>query len=250
MCKDRGVVAVDDRMGSGEVAPILRGLRVPVEVKRLESADFAFEGQGPHGACMVGVERKKVRELLQCIETGRFEGDQLPKMIQAYEHCWLIVEGIWRPNPQSGVLEMGVSGGWQEILTNRKGYAYCQLDNFLTSLQSRVHLMVKQTASVEETAHVVKGLWGWYRKPWDQHKSGLVIYTPPPPAAMFLKPNVVRRVAAQLEGIGWEKSAAVAARFGTVLDMVVATEAEWQAIPGIGKTLAVRAIKQLTQGKE
>ena len=57
-------------------------------------------------------------------------------------------------------------------------------------------------------------------------------------------------MAAQLEGIGWEKSAAVAARFATVLDMVVATEKEWQAVPGVGKTLAARAVQQLTQGRE
>ena len=72
--------------------------------------------------------------------------------------------------------------------------------------------------------------------------------------ALFLdskkSPNLVRRVAAQLEGIGWEKSAAVATRFATVLDMVVATEKEWQAVPGVGKTLAARAVQQLTQGRE
>ena len=174
----------------------------------------------------------------------------MPKMVRTYEHCWLILEGVWRPNPQSGVLEEGVSGGWREVRLGSKGFAYCQLDNFLTSLQSRVHLMVKYAGSVEGTAHLVKGMWNWYRKPWDSHKSGLVIYTPPPPAAMFFKPNLVRRVAAQLEGIGWEKSAAVAARFGTVLDMVVATDREWQTSPGIGKGLATKAVVQLTQGKE
>jgi ERCC4-type nuclease len=72
-----------------------------------------------------------------------------------------------------------------------------------------------------------------------------VIYTPPPPAALWLKPSLVRRVATQLEGIGWEKSAAVAAKFSSVLDMIVATEAEWQTIPGIGKGLAARAVRQL-----
>ncbi len=244
------MIFVDDRQGSGEVAPILRGLRVPVEVKRMDSADFAFEGNGPHGKCMVGIERKKVREMLREIELGRFEGEQLPKMVRTYEHCWLILEGVWRPNPQSGVLEEGVSGGWREVMMGTRGFAYCQLDNFLTSLQSRVHLMVKYAGTVEETAHLVKGMWNWYRKPWDSHKSGLVIYTPPPPAAMFFKPNLVRRTAAQLEGIGWEKSAAVAAKFATVLDMVVATEREWQTIPGIGKGLAAKAVQQLTQGKE
>jgi ERCC4-type nuclease len=239
------VILVDDRKGSGEVAPILRGLGVPVKVVRMDSADFAFEGQGPKGACLVGVERKKVSELIQSIQSGRFEGEQLPKMVTTYEHSWLIVEGVFRPNPQSGVLEEGVRGGWREIIQGRTGFAFCQLDNFLTSMQARVHLMVKYANTVEDTAHIVKGMWQWYRKPWQQHKSGLVIYTPPPPAALWLKPSLVRRVATQLEGIGWEKSAAVAAKFSSVLDMIVATEAEWQTIPGIGKGLAARAVRQL-----
>lgn len=245
------VVLVDDRTGSGEVAPILRGLHVPVRVERMDSADFAFEGQGPRGKCMVGIERKKVRELIQSIESGRFEGDQLPKMVKAYEHCWLVVEGIWRPNPQSGVLEEGSSNGWHDTLFGRKGFAFCQLDNFLTSMQARVHLMVKYTATVTDTAWVVKDMWQWYRKPWGQHRSGLVIYNPPPPAALFLKPNLVRRWANNLDGIGWEKSAAVAARFATPIDMVVAPEREWVTIPGIGRGLALKAVRQiLGQGEE
>jgi ERCC4-type nuclease len=236
---------VDDRMGSGEVAPILRGLHVPVKVERMDSADFAFEGQGPHGSMLIGVERKKVKELIQSIESGRFEGDQLPKMARTYEHLWLIVEGVWRPNPQSGVLEEGSSGGWHDTMFGRKGFAFCQLDNFLTSMQARVHLMVKYTSTVTDTAHVVKGMWQWYRKPWSQHKSGLVIYNAPPPAALFLKPNLVRRWANNLDGIGWEKSAAVAAKFPTAIDMVVAPEREWVTIPGIGRGLAMKAVRQI-----
>jgi ERCC4-type nuclease len=241
----RAYVMVDDRTGSGEVAPILRGLNVPVKVERMDSADFAFEGSGPHGSMLVGIERKKVKELIQSIETGRFEGDQLPKMLKTYEQSWLIVEGVWRPNPQSGVLEEWVGGGWRDMMSGRKGFAFCQLDNFLTSLQARVHLMLKYTSTVTDTAHTVKGMWQWYRKPWGQHKSGLVIYTPPPPAALFLKPNLVRRWANSLDGIGWEKSAAVAAKFQTGLDLAVAQEQEWITIPGIGKGLAVRAVRQI-----
>jgi ERCC4-type nuclease len=239
------VVLVDNRMGSGEVAPILRGLHVPVRVERMDSADFAFEGHGPRGKCMVGIERKKVRELIQSIESGRFEGEQLPKMVTTYDHCWLVVEGIWRPNPQSGILEEGGHGGWHDTMFGRKGFAFCQLDNFLTSMQARVHLMVKYTTTVTDTAWVVKDMWQWYRKAWDQHRSGLVIYNPPPPAALFLKPNLVRRWANNLDGIGWEKSAAVAARFATPIDMVVAPEREWVTIPGIGRGLAMKAVKQI-----
>lgn len=246
------VVMVDDRKGSGEVAPVLRGLKVPVVVQRLESADFAFEGQGPKGTCLVGVERKRVGELLQSIQSGRFEGEQLPKMMREYDqHIWLIVEGVWRPNPQTGVLEEGLRGGWRELRMGAGGFAFCQLDNFLTSMQARVHLKVKYANTVEDTAWIVKGMWQWYRKPWGQHKSGLVIYTPPPPAALFFKPNLVRRWAKELNGIGWEKSAAVAAKFPTAIDMVVAPVQEWVTIPGIGRGLALGATRQiLGQEKE
>jgi len=240
------MIVVDDRIGSAEIAPLLRLLQVPCSVERLEAADFAFDGEGYRGRCSVGVERKKLRELLQSIESGRFEGDQLPKMLQHYgDQCWLLVEGVWRPHPQSGVLEEAVRGGWREVMFGTRGWAYCQLDNFLTSLQARCRVKVKQSHSPEHTAHVVKGLWQWYQKPWEAHKTGLVIYSPPPPAALWFKPTLVRRVAKELDGIGWHRSGAVDSRFGSVLDMVVAPEGEWEHIPGIGKGIASRVVRQL-----
>jgi NAD-dependent DNA ligase len=52
-------------------------------------------------------------------------------------------------------------------------------------------------------------------------------------------------VAALLPGIGWGKSAAVENKFKTVLDMVAADQRDWETIPGIGPTIAKRAVDSL-----
>jgi hypothetical protein len=60
------------------------------------------------------------------------------------------------------------------------------------------------------------------------------------------KAGLVRRMAACLSGVGWEKSAQVALKFQTVYDMVMAEPEEWKTIkPGFGKILAKRAYDQL-----
>jgi DNA integrity scanning protein DisA with diadenylate cyclase activity len=60
-----------------------------------------------------------------------------------------------------------------------------------------------------------------------------------------MKPGLVRRVAAELPLIGWDRSSDVAMTFPSVLAMVLADEKDWQKIKGIGKTIARKVVAAL-----
>jgi ERCC4-type nuclease len=59
------------------------------------------------------------------------------------------------------------------------------------------------------------------------------------------KQSLVRRVAATLDGVGWQKAKAIDQHFGTVAELVMADERELRAIEGIGKELSNKIVKQL-----
>jgi hypothetical protein len=123
------------------------------------------------------------------------------------------------------------------------------LDNWLCSLMTMTQLRVRSTDTPQQTAYTLRNMYHWWQKTWHDHATLHVVYTPPPPTALVLKPGLVRRIATQLKHIGWDRSAAVAARFRTPLDMALALESEWLDIPGIGKGIAASVIRQW-QGEE
>ena len=53
-------------------------------------------------------------------------------------------------------------------------------------------------------------------------------------------PSLLRRVAKELPGIGWERSLLVESHWKSIRDMVNATPEEWTQIDGIGKGISKR----------
>ncbi|KKK85044.1 hypothetical protein LCGC14_2777270, partial [marine sediment metagenome] len=66
-------------------------------------------------------------------------------------------------------------------------------------------------------------------------------------AASIIKPTLVRRIANELPGIGWERSVAVAAKFSSVAAMMSATQKDWTEIEGIGSKIA-KEVKRALSG--
>src|SRR5574341_1238250 len=107
------MILLDDRAGSKDLAPFMPK-SVPFTLTRLEYGDVAFSGRGPSGVCTVGVEIKKIPDLVDCIYSGRFAGHQLPGMLDTYDYCYLLVEGATRAG-KLGTLEYRRAGGkWAE----------------------------------------------------------------------------------------------------------------------------------------
>src|SRR5690606_14817743 len=78
---------------------------VIVDIMQLKSGDACFMGNGPDDKeVMIGIERKKVPDLLSSINSSRLAGLQIPQMMKYYWRTLLIVEGQFRCHRERGVI--------------------------------------------------------------------------------------------------------------------------------------------------
>jgi ERCC4-type nuclease len=226
-------VQVDDRTGSIEFANRLRALLLPVEVCRLDFADFAFTGIGHDGAPLyIGIERKSIltSDLLNSIQTGRLKDHQLPGMAAHYEHRYLLIEGVYRRG-ETGKLEV-LKGGWRGV---HGGLPYTYLDNHLTSMEVMFGVRVRRSTGEADTARVVEGLYKYWQKP--EHTSCVSLGHGAALPAGY-KPGLTVRWAKELEGVGLKRAIQIGKRFTTPEELMGAGERELREVEGIGKGLA------------
>ena len=239
------MILVDDRVGSRDIAGYLRTWGVPHELTRLDYGDAAFEGNGPDGPLYVGVEIKAVRDALNCMTDGRFAGHQLPGLVRAYDRAWLVVEGFWYPRFADGVLLSGKPGRREPVALGRRQFMYRDLANWITSMEVSAGIRGFRTSDRIETARFIACLASWWGKDWSDHHAHLAFDRSGPDVALLVKPGIVRRVAAELPGVGWKKSGSVSARFKSVQELVAASQEDWAEIPGIGDVMAQRIYESL-----
>lgn len=244
------MILVDDREGSKDMLERLRRVGIESELQRLEFGDCCWIGSGPDGPCLVGVELKTVQDLLASMRTGRLCGHQLPGMTEDYTAIYLIVEGMVREEPESGILQQYNRGGWRDVHVGQQRFLWSEMESYLTSIDTLVGVHVRRTATPRETISCVRTLYQWWQKPWDHHSSHKVLYTPLPEKSLLIKPSPVRRVAAQLPLIGYDRSGDVAKFFKTVFVMANADEGSWLQIPGIGKKIAKRVVRAIREDVE
>ena len=194
---------------------------------------------------LICVERKKCGDLVACITSGRFLFQMQNCKAAGGDYLVLILEGIMRASPEDGLLEIptwGVNdrtGRHAEIWTPVKpAIMHSRLVQYLLELQLLAGILVFQTRDVKQTAAVIQALYSFFQKPIDDHNSLKQFYTERPPQVALVRPGLVKRVAKELDGIGWTRASAVAEHFNSVQSMINATESEWRLIPGIGKKVA------------
>lgn len=238
------MILVDDRTGSKELLRLFP--KGTAELARLDSADFCFLGNGPEAEpWMVGIERKKLPDLLG--DLGRFTGHQLPSMQDEYQVVYLIIEGVWRRNFSSGLLDVARKGGWRPLSLGSRRFMHRELDGLLTTLTMAANVHIRQTSNSEDTASLIVNLYRWWtNKEFEEHRAHL---TREPPSSTIRRPNLVERLAKELPGIGWKKAREAAAAFATPMALVLSSEEEWRQLPGVGKVLAARVVNAL-QGKK
>ncbi len=252
-------ILVDERQGSIELSPALQSYGFSVKPRRLEFGDFSFEGYGPSGLTMVGIERKRLRDLIASIENKRFSGHQLPGLFLNYEFSILVVEGAYGEHPRTGQLEeYHPHGEPRPLFINGHAIDYGRIDRFLTSLEFQTPLYVRRTFGPAQTCGMLRSIWRWFQTPWRQHSSAHGFHVPDDRIPGHLRRPDVReelahitehpfcqRVAKELRHIGWWKSESVYRQFKTVERMVSATREEWDAIDGIGPVIADSAYREL-----
>jgi ERCC4-type nuclease len=250
------MILVDSRTGSKEFLQRLRSMGCDAELTTLDAGDFAFTGQGDPSWCaspFIGIERKTLQDLVNSMRTKRLAGQQHVRMSRIYDEAYLLVEGLWRRNRETGMLETRNGNAWQ-AMKGRVGYS--EVDSFLCSAESIGGMKVCRTSDEYETAVCLVDRYRWWQKPWGDHQSFSTIYAPEPevnephkgtkPRGMFMRREATlgEKIAAQLPGVD-TKARDVAASFVSVRAMMTANEKEWMNVPGIGKIGAKRIVSEI-----
>lgn len=221
---------------------------------QLNSGDFCFTGNGPTGEINVGIEVKKLQDLLAAERSGRYVC-QLTKMMEEYDVCVLIIEGVFRPG-ESGFIETYTRGGWgvlnlstraqREARTRNNDYRYySELDNFETSLCMKKDVVIKCSGSRLHTAWRIVNLYNWFQRAWESHDSTEQVKIQA--GIITRRASYVRMVAAQLPRIGWNLSGKVEKHFGSIDRMINSLPSEWEEIPGIGRNTALEICKVIKE---
>lgn len=217
----------------------------------IATGDACFSGIGDNDSTiLVCVERKKIGDLCRCILDGRYLHQLQIAKENGADVFALIVEGVIRPSPEDGLLEVPVWGinpktmrrcqMWEPV---KPTTTYSRFDQYLTELDYLAGVIVKRSRDVQETASIIKALWDNFQTPPDKHNSLRQVFSPPNTKVELVRPSLLRRVVKELDGLGWERSRAVADHFKSVQEMANADVAEWVKIEGIGKKTAEKVVK-------
>ena len=238
------MIIIDNRTGSKELHRLFP--KGTATLSYLEYADFAFSGHSEDGDVLVGVERKRIGDFINCMCSGRFSGRQLIGMLNSYHYLYLIIEGMFRANPTNGILEVWRRGGWQEYTAGKRRFMARDVWTFMNTMQVVCGLHCYHCSRETDTVQYIMALHHWWMKEYAEHRGHLQPHTGT--VVELSKQSLIRRVAACLDGIGWEKAKALDLRFGTVEELVGASSEELSAVEGIGKGLTASIIKQLQGG--
>lgn len=245
------MIYIDPRRGSAELIHLIESHGAPCQISatNMPAADFAFSGSGPNGGLAIGIERKTIRDLLQStVRDTRLPAHQLPGMHRLYDWSGLLVEGVYRPDPATGIIQEYRAGHWQDITLASSRFTETDVEKLLMSLAIQGGLWVWRTRNQQHTAATLCRLYSWWAKPWEKH-STFHVFHDVQAAGMITPPTLVRRVAKELPGIGWERSKAVEEVFPNVEAMALADEPAWRAVTGIGKGIA-RSVWRAIRGVE
>lgn len=150
MTNPTAAVVIDSREPQGVQAAVLAALSslalAPL-VTQLDSGDFVIRDSHPR-PCVIGLERKKVSDLLGSFRSGRLD-KQLARLRASYTYPILVVEGPVRMGQHKGV----VTGR-----NHQTRWSHASVQMFLWSLQRREGIGVLQTYGVYETADLVRAI--------------------------------------------------------------------------------------------
>ena len=199
---------------------------------------------------VIAIERKKLGDLAQCINDGRFLFQMQTCKAAGADYLCIILEGRYRRNPEDGLLEIPVWGFnprtnrraeiWEPI---RPTMMFSRFTQFLWELPFLAGIFVLRSDNVRGTADIILSLYDWFQRP--DHSSLNQIFKTPTPTVQLVRPSLVRRIASELPGIGWGRSGVVATHFSTVKSMIEADWKEWASLDGIGKKTAQKVVQSL-----
>jgi ERCC4-type nuclease len=235
------VITIDNREGSKELIPVLSKMGLPVRSDYIAYGDVMFLGQGPDGPLLIGIEYKKLSDLLQSWFDNRLLGHQLPGMQNAYDINYLLIEGIYSCD-EEGLIRVLRERGWRK---HESEVRYENLRGWLSTLQTCYGVRTLEVPNLLSAAVQVAALYRWWQKEFSHHGSSMYVHLPNLQKKLLI-PTPVQRVASTFPGVGIEKLIDIGDKFASIRAMVNANAEEWMGIDGIGKTRAEKIVGYLS----
>jgi ERCC4-type nuclease len=245
------MILIDDRVGSKELYPHIPSA-IPHQLTRLDFGDACWMGNGPNGVNTqwIGVERKRLSDMLSSMRSGRLANHQLPGMAAAYHHSYVVVEGIWRDG-DNGLIEVykGRGRGWEPLALGSERFTVSSMDNFANTLTCMLNATVVYTRSLERTGRWMCNIYRWWTsKKWEQHRSCRGKVCHPLPVVGCGKAPLVARMVMEMRGVGVDRAMKIAKVFPTMADLCVASVDQIMTVPGVGRTTAQGVWEQIRKG--
>lgn len=218
----------------------LKKTNLPIQQDKLDGGDFMFLGQGPEGKeVTVGVEFKKIRDLLSSLRSNRLQGHQIHEL-QVYDFRFLLVEGQWHHDDEGFVT---LRSGFKDWSRAAGSFRAAELDKTLLGLVLRAGVVVKETHTRRETVRWIESLYRNFTDvEWEDHTSHTGIYRP---TAALYKPSGFCNFMAGIPSLGLKRGKAVEAFFrnpttgkASPRRAVAARADTWREIDGIGSKVA------------
>lgn len=201
-----------------------------------------------------GIEEKTAKEMAGCVLHTNRHLDQLRRMKQVYDEVTLLIVGRVVPS-DDGVASEPMWGRGLQPLTPHYApttMTYQRWDKHLQTLKASMGINVIEADSSRHAAQRILNLFDWWRTPPDDHMSHLGKFS-----QVSLVPgeegraSLVRRVVAELPGVGLVRSRAVEdvvrQSRESLRDLINWDEKRWMDVPGIGKVTAEEAVKGTTE---
>jgi ERCC4-type nuclease len=241
------MILIDDRVGSKELAPYIH---TRSRLTRLEYADVLFIGSGPDGPTTIGIERKVIGDLVSSMRSDRLEGHQLYGLQEMQAHIYLLVEGIWRPHPQNGILEKLIGKKWAPVAIGSQTFMARDVIRFLNRLAILYGAILLPTDNMQQSGYWIDSIYGWWNKPWDKHGGPPRERAKAPPTRkmMLRKPTSFERIVTGISNLSWKTATKLERHFKTPKELANASEQELLEVKGIGKKMAETIIREMRNG--
>lgn len=258
----------DDHIGSNHLPRYLNKVCCHKTVlTRLDSGDCCWLGNGPDGLVNVGVELKKIHDLVESMDDGRLAGTQLIAAANHYHYYYLLVQGLYKRGDDGILLvwhkEKGKrKAGWKELSHGKRRYMYSIVSKALNTLSVKCGIIPIRSGEDIETAGTIADLYGWWQTPWDSHISHKrknavecrlsLTGKRPPKLTLMLQ---------DLDGVGLKRAEAITRAYGNMSQLVKEDCVEnIAAIPydkrrdgtilTIGKGTAAGIYQQIREGED
>lgn len=231
------------------IDPIRRIGGVTVEQAALDYGDASFIGNGPDGPVIVGIERKKLHDILHCVDDGRLSGHQLvgmrgPVSEGGYDVRVLMVEGHWKPHDNKGVLMESHEGhAFGYCKPGGRAVMYNKLYRYLISVQLS-GVIVCYSRDAFNTAFNIVEWHEYFDKPFIEHTSMMEMHKISIPT-LNGKPSLLRKWAASLTDVGLKTSELFERKFRKPITLANADEQDFLSVPGVGVKTARQIVKEI-----